>query len=61
MSGIEDNNISYLLSLKAVRDRAQLVFQAAQEGGLKNFDYHAEKLPAVADFVIGVINVSSPN
>lgn len=54
----EDQDISYLLSLQAVRDRAQSVLRAAEEGALSNFDYHSERMPEVADFVLGVISVS---
>lgn len=53
-----EDNISYLLSLQAVRRRAQQVLSAAQEGSLVNFDYDGHRLPAVADFVVGVIRVS---
>lgn len=56
MAGVAKADIDYLLSLQAVRERARLVFQAAQEGTLNNFEYDAEKLPAAAEFVIGVIN-----
>ena len=50
--------IAYLLSLQAVRGRAQQVLKAAQEGSLVNFNYDAQRLSAVADFVVGVIRVS---
>ncbi|KAL5606780.1 uncharacterized protein BROUX77_003973 [Berkeleyomyces rouxiae] len=47
--------IQYLTSLKAVRERSKVVFEAAKVGSLSNFEYHADKLPAAADFVISVI------
>ncbi|KAK8058568.1 hypothetical protein PG994_009016 [Apiospora phragmitis] len=55
----EDQNISYLLSLQAVRDRSRLVLKAAGEGALDNFDYHYERMPEVADFVLGVISTKA--
>lgn len=54
----EDKDISYLLSLQAVRDRSRLVLKAAEEGALNNFEYHSERMPEVADFVLNVISVS---
>lgn len=58
MNTNEDKDISYLLSLQAVRDRSRLVLKAAQEGALNNFEYHSKRLPEVAGFVLGVISVS---
>lgn len=55
-----DQEIAYLLSLQAVRDRSRLVLQAAEEGALNSFDYDAKRMPEVADFVLGVISVSLP-
>jgi hypothetical protein len=52
-----DPNVKYLLSLQAVRERAQVVWQAAQAGDLSHFDLHKDKLSDVADFVISVIKV----
>jgi hypothetical protein len=51
-------DIEYLLSLEAVRERSQIVFEAAQKNELSHFDYHADKLPEAAAFVTSVINVS---
>jgi hypothetical protein len=51
-------NIEYLLSLEAVRERAQVVFAAAKRDELSHFTYHADKLPEAAAFVTSVINVS---
>ncbi|KAI1849766.1 hypothetical protein JX266_004715 [Neoarthrinium moseri] len=56
MADTTNSDIAYLLSLQAVRERAQLVLQAAKEGSLNSFEYHEDRLPAVADFVIGIIN-----
>lgn len=60
MSAHQDPEIAYLLSLQAVRDRSRLVLQAAEEGALNSFDYDAQRMPEVADFVLGVISVSPP-
>ncbi|KAI4726333.1 DUF1688-domain-containing protein [Aureobasidium sp. EXF-10728] len=49
-------DIEYLLSLEAVRERAQIVFAAAQRDGLSHFTYHASKLSEAAEFVASVIN-----
>lgn len=53
------DTIPYLLSLKAVRERAQLVFQNAEQGKLNHFDYHPEKLDATAKYVMDIIEVSN--
>ncbi|KAI5459344.1 hypothetical protein BGZ63DRAFT_491553 [Mariannaea sp. PMI_226] len=45
----------YLLSLQAVRRNASKVFEAAQEGKLKHFNYDSARMPEVAEFVINVI------
>lgn len=52
-----DPNVKYLLSLRAVRERARVVWQAAEAGELSHFDLHRDKLGDVADFVISVIQV----
>ena len=52
------SDIEYLLSLEAVRERAQIVFAAARRDELSHFTYHASKLPEAAAFVTSVINVS---
>ncbi|KAI4751999.1 DUF1688-domain-containing protein [Aureobasidium sp. EXF-3400] len=49
-------DIEYLLSLEAVRERAQIVFAAAKRDELSHFTYHASKLPEAAAFVTSVIN-----
>ncbi|KAK3182619.1 hypothetical protein K4F52_006069 [Lecanicillium sp. MT-2017a] len=50
-----DPDVKYLLSLRAIRDRAQLVWRAAKAGDLTHFDLHLDKLGHAADFVISVI------
>jgi len=52
------SDIEYLLSLEAVRERAQIVFAAAQKDELSHFTYHADKLSEAAAYVTSVINVS---
>ena len=48
----------YLLSLRAIRERAKIVWAAAQAGNLSHFDLHEERLDDVANFVLSVIEVS---
>ncbi|OJJ52769.1 hypothetical protein ASPSYDRAFT_73350 [Aspergillus sydowii CBS 593.65] len=48
-------DIEYLKSLQAVRERAQLVLQAACKDELSHFHYNASKMPKVAEFVTGII------
>lgn len=50
-----NSDVNYLLSLGAIRDRAQIVWQAAEAGELAHFNFHEDKLSDVADFVISVI------
>lgn len=52
-----NSDVNYLLSLGAIRDRAQIVWQAAETGELSHFNFHEDKLSDVADFVISVIQV----
>lgn len=52
-------DIEYLKSLQAVRDRANLVLKAAEQGQLTHFHYHADKMPIVADYVAAIITVSN--
>ncbi|KAI4848402.1 DUF1688-domain-containing protein [Aureobasidium sp. EXF-8845] len=49
-------DIEYVLTLEAVRERAQIVFAAAKKDELSHFTYHADKLPEAAAFVTSVIN-----
>lgn len=53
-------DIEYLKTLQAVRDRANLVQKAAEQGELTHFNYNAARMPAVAEFVADVITVCSP-
>ncbi|KAE8831559.1 hypothetical protein HRS9139_05801 [Pyrenophora teres f. teres] len=50
-----DDKVKYLLSLRAVRERAKLVGEAADAGKLTHFDVHEEKLGEAADYVAGVV------
>ena len=52
------DKVKYLLSLRAVRERAQIVGEAAAAGKLSHFDVHEDKLGDAADFVTSVIKVS---
>jgi hypothetical protein len=56
-----DPQIKYLLSLRAIRERAKLVGDAAEAGKLSNFDVHKERLDDVADFVTSIIKVRPSN
>jgi hypothetical protein len=57
MAAPASSDIAHLLTLRAVRERAELVFQAAKEGSLNSFEYDAQRMPAVAEYVIGIISV----
>ncbi|CAI7602652.1 unnamed protein product [Penicillium pancosmium] len=48
--------IEYLKGLKAVRERAHLVLEAATQDNLTHFSYFPDLMPSVADFVAGIIN-----
>jgi hypothetical protein len=52
-----DPTVKYLLSLRAVRERAKIVGDVAQAGKLVHFDVHEERMDEVADFVTSVIKV----
>ncbi len=56
-----DPQVSYLLSLQAVRERAAIVYDAANHDLLSNFDFHPERLDATATFVSDIIEVSHEN
>ncbi|KAI8320425.1 DUF1688-domain-containing protein [Martensiomyces pterosporus] len=47
--------ITYLRSLKAVRERSQLVYEEALKGELKHFSFDESKIASVADYVISLI------
>ncbi|EDU50239.1 DUF1688 domain-containing protein [Pyrenophora tritici-repentis] len=50
-----DDKVKYLLSLRAVRERAKLVGEAADAGKLTHFDVHEERLDVAAEYVKRVI------
>jgi hypothetical protein len=52
-----DPNVKYLLSLRAIRDRANVVREIAEAGNLAHFDLREDKLDDVVDFVASVIKV----
>ena len=52
-----DPQIKYLLSLRAIREQAKIVWDAAKAGNLNHFDLHEDRLGDVADFVTSVIKV----
>jgi hypothetical protein len=54
---IMESPVKYILSLRAVRERAKIVWEAAKEGSLSHFDLHEEKIEDAADFVTTVIKV----
>lgn len=53
-----DPQVKYLLSLEAIRERSSIVYDAAKNNKLTNFDFHPERLDAVATYVSGLIEVS---
>ncbi len=52
--------IDYLLSPKAIRDRANRLFELAQKGQT-HFQYHPEKLQSTVDYVLTVIQQNYPD
>lgn len=50
-----DDQVKYLLSLRAIRERASKVAEVAKAGKLNHFDVHEDRLDDVADFVVSVI------
>ncbi|KAL4866708.1 hypothetical protein BDV12DRAFT_172510 [Aspergillus spectabilis] len=50
-----DHKISHLLTLQAVRERAHLVLQLAEQNLLNHYDYHPDRLDATVDYVISII------
>ncbi|KAF2221660.1 hypothetical protein BDZ85DRAFT_131987 [Elsinoe ampelina] len=50
-----NEDVKYVLSLQAVRDRTRQVEKVASAGKLNHFDYHEDRLGEVADFVVSVI------
>jgi hypothetical protein len=57
MADLVSPEITYLLSLQAVRERSRAVLQAAKEGLLNSFDYDEQRMNEVAKFVIDIIKV----
>ncbi|KAM0544218.1 hypothetical protein ACHAPJ_011907 [Fusarium lateritium] len=49
------SQVQYILSLRAIRERAELVGEAAKSGQLSHFHVHEEKLDDVVEFVASVI------
>ncbi|KAL1848275.1 hypothetical protein Plec18170_008186 [Paecilomyces lecythidis] len=47
--------VDYLLSLEAVRERANKVYNIGVDGKLKSFDYHEDRMADAADFVASLI------
>ncbi len=54
-----DSEVDYLLSLKAIRDRAGIVFNAARLGDLTNFEFNQSRMSDAADYVTSIIKVRS--
>lgn len=52
-----DSQVKHLLSLRAIRERAKTVGEAAKSGKLTHFDLHEDRLDDVVDFVASVIKV----
>ncbi|KAL3488423.1 DUF1688-domain-containing protein [Aspergillus germanicus] len=50
-----DPAINHLLSLQAVREKAHIVFELGKQDLLNHFDYHPDRLDAVVDYVVGII------
>ncbi|KAH7310634.1 hypothetical protein B0I35DRAFT_357901 [Stachybotrys elegans] len=50
-----DSQVKYLLSLGSIRDRAEIVAQAAKAKQLTHFDFEEDKMDDVVDFVASVI------
>ncbi|OCL05529.1 DUF1688-domain-containing protein [Glonium stellatum] len=50
-----DPQIRYLLSLRAIRERAKVVWDVAEAGDLTHFDLHKDRLDDVAAFVTSII------
>ncbi|KAK1717391.1 hypothetical protein CaCOL14_003370 [Colletotrichum acutatum] len=50
-----DSEVEYLLSLRAIRERAKIVGDVAKAGNLSHFEVREDKLDEVVDFVASVI------
>jgi len=58
--GVKAEDVRYLLSPKAIRERSQQVFQLSLSG-TGQFKINLERLDEVADYVLVVINNNYPN
>jgi len=56
-----DPNVKYLLSLRAIRDRASIVEEIRKAGKLTHFDVNENELDNVVDYVANVIKVRDSN
>ena len=54
-----DLQVKYLLSLRAIRERAKVVGDVAKSGNLSHFELREDKLDDVVDFVASVIKVGA--
>ncbi|MBC7386941.1 MAG: URC4/urg3 family protein [Cryobacterium sp.] len=54
------NDLDYLLSPKAIRDRSTKLFEATV-AGKTHFEYHPDKLDSVVDFVVATIRKNYPD
>jgi hypothetical protein len=52
-----NSQVKYLLSLRAIRERAKLVGEAAKSSSLTHFDLREDKLDDVVDLVASIIKV----
>ena len=52
--------IDFLLSPKAIRERAAKIFELTQSG-LTHFKYHPEKMPTTLEYVLSVIKKNYPD
>jgi len=57
---LSDNEINYLLSPAAIRERAKKIFQLTESGNT-SFIYHPEKLKPTVDYVLSVIKKNYPD
>lgn len=58
MGSAVPKEVEYLKSLQAVRERSKIVMQAAEDGALNSFNYHAEKMDEVVKLIAELISVS---
>ncbi|KAJ2334855.1 hypothetical protein GGI00_001655 [Coemansia sp. RSA 2681] len=49
------NNVKYLKSLQAVRERSEAVYALAEQGKLKHFEFDEGKIESVADYVVSLL------